>query len=120
MVELKQNKIGKHSSVSRKYSSISNGWNLLQAGSFGLHRQSESLIQYSMGGKKKKKRLIWKSCAFTIISINYYLQIMLPNAAALTDLILNHLTGKIAKYHQLSLPLVNRTLSTQKHLQLKL
>ena len=46
-----------------------------------------------------KKWLIWKSCAFTIISINYCLQIVLPKAGAFNDPILKYLTGKTAKHH---------------------
>lgn len=47
----------------------------------------------------KKKRLIWKSFAFTIISINYCLQIVLPKAGAFNESILKYLTGKMAKHH---------------------
>lgn len=85
---------------------LSHGRHLLQAGSFGLSKQSESLIQYSM-----RKWLIWKSCAFTISGINYCLQILLPRAVA--DPILRYLTEKIAKHHGLSLPLVIMTEHTK-------
>lgn len=46
-----------------------------------------------------RKWLIWKSCAFTIISINYCLQIVLPKAGAFNGPILKYLTGKTAKQH---------------------
>lgn len=36
-------------------------------------------------------------CAFTIISINYCLQIALPKADAFNDYILKYLTGKMGK-----------------------
>lgn len=77
----------------------SHGWIFLPAGSSRVSRESESLICLFCISDKRKW-LNWKSCAFTIISMNYCSQITLPKkAGAFNDPILKYLTGKPAKHH---------------------
>lgn len=89
---IKQSKIWQPSSISKKYLLLSRGWILLLAGSSGVSRQSESLIQYF-----NFYMIELEICTFTIISINYCLQIALPKADAFNDHILKYLTGKTWK-----------------------